>query len=199
MTMRDIWRLRINSAGLLLVCVLLLTGTSSCCGVIFCVPPPDAPCDIETLLVDETAFPPGWVQLDLPDPRGAPASFGVERTGVGFSTPTRGVAGQHVYRGFDARAASRGFRDFMSDFSVREGETEWTVPRELMFSSQVADQFRLGCSTRVASGAQRCLFIGQYGVYLVRFHTYMSADIMTYDDLEHILQDIDSRMAECTS
>ena len=144
-------------------------------------------------------FPQGWVQQGLPDSRGAPVSFGVERIGVDFSTPTRGVAVQHVYRGFDARAASRGFRDIMSDFSIREGETEWTVPQELVFHSQVADQFRLGCSTRIASGAQRCLFIGQYGVYLVKFHTYMSTDMMTYDDLEYILQDIDSRMTECTS
>ena len=85
----------------------------------------------------------------------------------------------------------------MSDFSVREGETEWTLPRELEFQSQGANQFRLGCSTHRASDTQRCLFVGQYGVYLVRFHTYMSSDMMSYEDLEHILEDIDQRIANC--
>jgi hypothetical protein len=188
--------LRGTSAGLLLV-GMLLVGASGCCGVVRCVPPPCAPCDIEALLVDETVFPQGWTQQGLPDPRGAPVSFGVERIGIDFSTSTSGVAVQDVYRAYDARAASAGFHDFASEFSVREGETGWTMPRELTYRSQVVDQFRLGCSTHRTSGTQRCLFVGQYGVYLVRFHAYISSDMMTYEDMEHILQDIDRRMAEC--
>jgi len=181
----------------LLIAVALLLGTPGCCGVITCVPPPAAPCPIETLLVNEAVFPEGWEQQGVPDSRGAPASFGVERIGIDFSTPTRGVAVQHVYRAFNTRAAAAGYRDFMSDFSVREEETEWTLPTELTYRSQVADQFRLGCSTHCPSGVQRCQFIGQYGPYVVVFHTYMSSDMMTYGDFERILQDIDRRMAQC--
>lgn len=184
-------------SGLLLVAVALFIGTSGCCGVLLCVPPPAAPCAIETLLVSETVFPERWEQQGLPDSRGAPASFGVERIGIGFSTSTRGGAVQAVYRAFDTRTAAAGYHDFMSYFSVRERETEWTLPAELTYHSQIADQFRLGCSTHSASGVQRCQFIGQYNVYLVVFHTYMSSDLMTYEDFEHILQDIDRRMAEC--
>jgi hypothetical protein len=181
----------------LLVTMALLTSLSGCCGVILCVPPPTAPCEIETLLIDESVFPEGWEQLGLPRSKRATVSFGVEKSGIGFSTPTRGVAGHDVYRAVSARAAAAGYRDFMSDFLVREGETEWTLPAEISYRSQVADQFRLGCSTHIAGGVQCCQFIGQYGVYLVRFHTYMSPDMMTYEDLEYILQDIDQRMAGC--
>jgi hypothetical protein len=183
--------------GLGLTIVVLLVGISGCCGVLLCASPPAALCEIETLLVDEAVFPEGWTQQGIPDSRGAPASFGVERIGIGFSTRIRGVAGQAVYRAFDIRAAVAGYRDFMSYFSVREGETEWSLPTEFTWRSQIADQFRLGCSTHRSSGVQRCQFIGQYDVYLVRFHTYMSSDLMTYEDLECILQDIDLRMAEC--
>lgn len=175
----------------------LLLGASGCCSVVTCVPPPDAPCSIETLLVDEAAFPKGWEQQGVPDSRGAPASFGVERIGIGFSTLTRGVAVQHVYRAFNTHTAVAGYHSFMSYFSVREEETEWILPTELVHSSQVADQYRLGCSTHRTSGIQLCQFVGQYGPYLVRFHTYMSSDMMTYKQFEHILQDIDRRMANC--
>ena len=182
---------------LLLPTVLVLLGTSACCGVLFCVPPPGAPCEIETLLVDESVFPRGWEQQGLPSSEQATISFGVEKRGTGFSTRTRGVAVQDVYRAFNARAAATGYRDFRSLFSVRKEETEWTLPAELTYRSQVADQYRLACSTHRPSGVERCQFVGQYRMYLVSFHTYMSTQMMTYDDFEHILQDIDQRMAKC--
>jgi hypothetical protein len=90
-----------------------------------------------------------------------------------------------------------GYDDFMSFFSVREGETEWTLPADTSYSGQVADQFRLGCSTDIASSVESCQFVGQYDVYLVRLHTHMSVDMMTYEDLERILGEIDRRMANC--
>ena len=182
---------------LFLVTAVFLVGTSGCCGVLICRPPPAAPCEIETLLVDESIFPEGWKEQGPPRSKEATASLGVEKIGTGFSTRTRGVAIQDVYRAYDTRAAVTGYKDLMSFFSVREDETEWVLPIELTYRSQVADQFRLGCSTHRPSGVQRCQFIGQYGVYLVKFHTYMSSDLMTYEHLEHILQDIDQRMAEC--
>ena len=186
-------------AGLqfLLVIAVLLVGISGSCGVPICRPPPAAPCDIEVLLVNEAVLPEGWEQQGLPRSKDAPVSFGVEKIGTVFSTRTRGVVIHHVYRAFDTRAAVAGYKDFMSFFAAREEETEWSLPAELTYHSQVADRFRLGCSTHRPSGVQRCQFIGQYDVYLVRFHTYMSSDLMTYADFERILQGIDQRMAEC--
>ena len=171
--------LAVFSSVLPLISVLLLVGTSGCCVSIREREIPDAPCDIETLIVGDEVFPQGWEQQGLPDSGGAPVSFGVERIGVDFSTPNRGVATLQVYRALDAQAAFRGFDDFLSGFSPRAGETEWIEPSELAFQSQTADQFRLGCSIQLDSNTRMCLFIGQYGVYLVRFHTYMSEDLMT--------------------
>jgi hypothetical protein len=180
-----------------LVTMILLGTMTSCCGVFICEPPPVGPCDIETLLVNEALLPKGWKEQGPPRSVEATVRFGVEKLGTSFSTPTRGVAIQDVYRATDARAAVVGYKDFMSFFSLREEETEWVLPVGLVYRSPVADQSRLGCSTNRSSGVERCQFIGQYDVYLVKFHTYMSSDMMTYQDLERILRDIDRRMAEC--
>ena len=123
--------------------------------------------------------------------------LGVEKIGTTFSTPARGGAIQHVYRTFDMRAAASGYEDLLSHFSVRSEETEWTLPEALDYHGKMVDQFRLGCSTWLPSDVESCQFLGQYGVYLVRFHTDMSPDMMTYKDLGRILQDIDRRMAGC--
>jgi len=104
---------------------------------------------------------------------------------------------QHIYRARDEREASKEYHDFVrAFFSVRDNEMEWQIPPEITYRSQVADQDHLGCSTHLPSGVQRCQFIAQYEVYIVRFDADMS-EVMTYTDFERILQDIDRRMSEC--
>jgi hypothetical protein len=179
----------------LLVAVVLSAGVAGCC-VFTCRPLPAAPCEIETLLVQETVLPEGWEESGPPRSADAAARFGIEKIGTGFSTPRHGVAIQAVYRARNTGAAASGYQDFMSYFSLREEETEWFLPSELTYDT-TADRFRLGCSAERTSGVERCQLIAQYGVYLLRFHIYMSPEMMTYDDLEHILQDIERRMAEC--
>jgi len=186
----------LRAGWFLLAMVALMLGNSGCCGVITCVPPPAAPCLIEMLLIDESAVPGEWKEQGTRSARGAPVQFGVERIGTVFSTPIYGGGGQEVYRAWDKHEASRGYHDFMSYFSVREEETEWQIPPEITYHSQVADQSRLGCSTHLPSGVQRCQFIAQYEAYIVRFDTDMS-EVMTYAGFERILWDIDRRMAEC--
>ena len=72
-----------------LVGAILLGPMTGCCGVFVCEDPPAAPCDIETLVINEATFPEGWEQPGPPRARGAPARFGIEKLGTGFSTPTR--------------------------------------------------------------------------------------------------------------
>lgn len=181
----------------ILVAVVLSVCTAGCRGMFTCKPPPAAPCDIETLLVQETAFPEGWEESGSPRVEEATVRFGIEKIGTGFSTPNQGVAIQDVYRARDTGAAASGYQDFMSFFSLHREETEWFLPSELTYNSLGADRFRLGCSTDRTSGVERCQLIAQYGVYLLRFHTYMSPEMMTFENLELILQDIDRRMSLC--
>lgn len=179
----------------LLVAILIVSTTAVCCGVIFCHPPPAPPCDIESLLITESLFPTGWEEEMSPF-HDAPARFGVERIGKEFLS-SGPVAIQDIYRAADASTAAAGYEDFQSDFTVRDDQSDWIVPEGLSYNSSIADQFRVACAVRYPIPEEVCQFIGQYGVYVVRFHTHMSPELMTYQDLERILLDIDRRMAEC--
>lgn len=184
-----------SSMRVLIVATLLVSATTSCCGVVLEGPPPPAPCGIESLLVTESLFPTGWKE-ESARVEDAPARFGVEKIGKGFSS-AEPLAIHQVYRATDASAAARGYEDFQSDFASRDDQSDWIVPGGLSYKSSIADEFRVGCAVRYPSKQERCLFIGHYGVYVVRFHTHMSPELMTYQDLERILLDIDRRMAEC--
>ena len=179
-----------------LVAIVWLGSLVACCGVIACRPPVAGPCNIQTLMVAETVFPDGWRPQDDANARYAPARFGIEKIGNSYLAPDL-VAVQDVYRAASAGKAREGYTDFMFDFVRREEETDWSLPPELQYHSQIADQYRLECTALRSGGGEHCLFIAQYDVFLTEFHTYMSPEMMTYGDLEHVLQDIDRRMAQC--
>ena len=150
-------------------------------------------------MIDQSLFSKDWHQQSLPRERSAPDQWGIERLGVSFISQKNGVAGQAVYRGRDFNESKVEYFDRISAtgwFHSDENETEWYIPSDFTYKSTVADNYRFGCQTHNPSGVQSCQFVGQYEVYLIRFRTHMS-EIMTYEDLEHILQTIDNKMAQC--
>lgn len=155
------------------------------------------PCSMETLMIDGDVFPEGWYGSGTPRERSAPVSWGVEKLGVSFGSQKDGTAIQDVYRGKTiAETRTEYFKLLSFWFDNREDATKWYTPLEFNYESDIAHQFSFGCRTYEPSGVESCQAVGQYGVYLTRFHTFMSP-IMTYSDLEHILQTIDNKMAQC--
>ena len=127
-------------------------------------------------------FPDGWLPQGDARARDATVRFGIEKIGNCLVAP--GVVACHdVYRAASAGKARTGYTDFMLDFDYLEEETGWSLPPELRYHSQIADQYRLECTAWRSGGYERCQFIAQYDVYLVEFHTYMSPEMMTYGDL----------------
>ncbi len=166
------------------------------CGIVTepAVPPP---CPIETLMIDVSLFPKDWLQQGPPREKAATVQWGVEKLGVTFISMVHGVALQDVHRGRNVKISEVGYaEEFTSWFHSREDETEWYIPADFNYESLVADRYRFGCQTQKPSGVENCQLVGQYGVYIMRFHTFMSP-IMTYDHLAHILQTIDNKMATC--
>jgi hypothetical protein len=158
------------------------------------VPPP---CPMENLMIDKSLFPEGWHQEGPPRQRSAPVRWGIEKLGVGFLTQENGVAGQVVHRGENFSHTEDGYFELVDSwFDSEEDATDWYIPPEFNYESAIANHDRFGCRTYKPSGVESCQLVGQYGVYLTRFHTFMSP-IMTYDDLAHILQAIDDKMAQC--
>ena len=164
----------------------------------FAAPPP-APCPIKTLLIDTSQLDGNeWEEIGSRNTRGAPRSIGIERIGTSFSTPTQGVAVNHVYRFIDDERAVKGYKDRVDSwFKKMKTKTKWILPsvfRDLVLST---DNFELGCSilSRGPSDVERCQYIGHYGPYV----TEISADMLalTYDDFAVIILDIDQRMTKC--
>lgn len=155
------------------------------------------PCPLENLMIDESLFPDGWYQPGPPRERSAPVRWGIEKLGVGFISQKNGVALQDVHQGQTVSQTEKGYLELVTSwFDSRTDETDWYIPPEFNYESPIANQFRFGCRIHKPSGVQSCQMVGQYGIYLTRFHTVMSP-IMTYNDLAHILQAIDDKMAQC--
>jgi hypothetical protein len=180
------------------VSMLLVVGSALLCRVTTQVdegPVPTPGFPLEDLLLDTSAFPEGWY-LPTGQPFDPRAGFGL-RTALTFSPlGPGGIALQEASVARNPEEAAEGYEQWGQFwFSNREGYCTWSVPNELQYQSAVADQFRLGCCIREQEGGeQTCQAVGQYGRYLIRFHTYMSRH-MTFADLERVLVAMDARMA----
>ncbi len=181
------------------VSTLLVVSSALLCRVVTGVdegPVPTPTFPLEDLLLDTSAFPEGWY-LPTGEPSDPPGGFGL-RTALTFSpSGSGGIALHEASVARNAEEAAEGYQKWEGLwFSDREGYCTWAVPSEFTYQSPVADQYRLACCIRQQEGGdQTCQAVGQYGRYLIRFHTYMNPESMTYADLEHVLVAIDERMA----
>jgi hypothetical protein len=183
---------RILLGALLLIAASMLSCT--CHGVTVdggAVPTPPFP--MQDLLLDESAFPQGWQAYAPYEP---PGRFGLP-IALTYSShaPGGGIAVQDVYASWNPEEAAEAYADAVSFwFKDDDRHTPWTTPTEVGSCSTTADRLRIGCHVERESETQFCQAVGQYGRYVVRFHTYMSP-YMTLTDLERILVAIDERMA----
>jgi hypothetical protein len=171
----------------LLACACILLGCRSCG-----YPP------IEDLLIDESAFPPGWsASTSGPKPIARAPLGGTESVESIelFFYAYGGGAVESIRRFESAQGAADEFKR-QSGIVFRNGEfnTPWATPPELAYQSPLADQFYCACSTYEGEPWPSCACIARYGVYFIHFNTHMLPSLMTYTDLENVLQAIDERM-----
>jgi hypothetical protein len=184
---------RLVVVGLIAV---LVSSTLSCLDITVDggpVPTPSFP--IESLLLEESAFPEGWTAYEPYEPEDG---FGLS-TCIHYSpapTSPGGIALHAAYIARSSEEAGDGYQVWAPFwFAEREGRGAWSVPDQLRYDSQVADRFRFACYRERGDGRRVCQAVGQYGRYMTRFHTFMHPATMPFDDLERILIAIDERMA----
>ena len=86
-------------------------------------------------------------------------------------------------------------------FSVNEEfGTTWSIPRGLSFSSESAEQYRLGC--HLHGSDERCLLLAQYQELIVLFsirrsilHDGREIELLSYDQLQDILRSLDTHIS----
>lgn len=184
---------------LLLFSVLMLCTVAGCSAT----PTPKArDFRIDELLIDASAFPPGWLVSE------GPRQFGDDRAQkddryMEFRSMEDGAThSMHiVFQYQDNQAAAYWYSEYLpAEFHSAFRVSTWQVPRDLPYESPVADQFKFACAEfQNASDSSkyhtRCVAMGQYDEYVSVFFTYISPDSMTYASLERILKAIDERMA----
>ena len=178
---------------------LLGWGLGSCGGVYLKFSTPDippAPCPIQELLLDVSAFPDyDWEETGSRSERGAPVRMGVERIGTAYST-TNGGALQDVYRiGYESEARKAYKDSTKSWFTPAEDRTEWATPEKLNNLTVSADLYRAGCNNRKLGDLEECQYVAQYGPYVIRFFAHMHA--LSYEDFIELVKEIDHQATSC--
>jgi hypothetical protein len=179
-----------------MILVFLLDMSLGSCGggyIKFTTPDvPPAPCPIQELLLDVSAFPgDNWEETGSRSEKAAPDRMGIEKIGTSFSGPIGG-AFQEVYRFESERQASRAYTDSVQSwFTSATGRTEWTIPMELSNLVVNADKYRVGCNELKSGGYKQCQYVAQYSTYVIIFFAGMRA--MSYDDFIELVEEIDQR------
>jgi hypothetical protein len=176
---------------LALLLLLLLAGC-------FSTPREDA--SLAELLIELADMPANWYVVSSGQaPDNMRQEAGVDIWFNGLTNEDLHVASHRVYRYRNQSQAAREFRrqlPIQFNSSSIASMTPWQPPSELPYMSQVADQYHFACHIAVIMDKKLiCKAIGQYGRYLVIFHTHVVAGYMSYSDIEAILETIDSRMA----
>ena len=155
-----------------------------------------APCLINELLLDVSAFPGGsWQEMGSPSERDAPVRMGIERIGTNFSGPIGGVF-QEIYRFEDEQMARRAYKDSAASwFTPSEHETDWATPPELDNLAVNADQVQAGCNDEKSGGVEQCQYVARYGPYILRLFGGMRG--LSDEDFIKLVAEIDLRATNC--
>jgi len=170
-------------------------------------PPPGWRSPVSTLLVEDNAFPEGWVRArefpDTPDP----TINHVYRRWWGKARGA-GAADQAIWRAYtieDAREKYTELRQqsmLLPDYTPSPWEfyVEFKPPPEIGFRSQIADEFYLACGWLY--GAE-CHVIARYRNYVSFISLDLEAEYeghttvgLTYPEIETVVQAMDAKFAE---
>lgn len=156
--------------------------------------PEETACQIDTLLVDVSAFPSNiWEETGSRDTGGAPSRLGIERAGTSFSTATQGGAVNVIYHFYIVDEAGKNYQQLQLDwFNLAPEGSVWIAPAELDSITLNADEFRLDCSIKTI---ETCRLVARYETYIIEFKADMP--VLTYSDLIRLLQAIDQKMMGC--
>jgi hypothetical protein len=144
---------------------------------------------IETLLVGEKDFPPGW-KMKYIMPITGPDDWGDDNRIITFTMePKPGFAEQYVYR-FKNIYLSKDALSFLKEELLLNKEH---VNPYLTYQSPVANDWFFACDYNNFNGPM-CDALGRYEDYIVFFSISADKETLSPEQLEKILETIDNRM-----
>ncbi len=175
-------RVLVLAAGLLLVSCMLVEPQAV----------PERPVATKDLLIGLHDMPEGWVVTDGPED--SPWEINVdEGFWIGFeavdSMPHR-KASHEICRYDNARKAAIIYEDLVVPYHYGETPAGWT------YQSLLADQYHFTCYTYTGYTNPICEWSGVYEEYIVIFNSGLIPERMSLEDMERIIQTIETRMEQ---
>ncbi|MBE7528202.1 MAG: hypothetical protein HS099_00515 [Ardenticatenaceae bacterium] len=157
----------------------------------------------QDLLLPLEALPSTWEISGSPRPMGPGIGFGDEDdTYISFKLKSDkyNIAYQFMLHYPNIRQAEKGYLDLhrshFNDNSIAV-DVPWQTPAELSYTSSYADQFRIACTiNNVAGPKQVCQVMGQYGQYVLIFHSVIRPDTMSLSEFNGVAQFLDEMMVK---
>ena len=189
-----------NITIIILIMILVLCG---------CTPAPERDFTDADLLIDLEAFPDeDWVLIDysetLSDSEGQVSGAYVIMDSTKLDTIAR--AAEKIFRYDSEDMSAFKYDRFQSYFEKSARSDPVPTPDGFSFSSEIADQWRFGCTVNyfqpTSDFSDRtviCKYIAQYDEFLVFFTIAIEADGITtisIEDLIKVIQAIDTKMSE---
>ncbi len=161
---------------------------------------------VSALLVDDSAFPKGWVRVREFPVTPDPTINHVYRKWWGQAWGDARSAEQAIWRAYSIADAIKKYKELrQSQFHPRVTPKydlfiEFVPPAEINFQSEVADEFYLACGWW---GTAYCEIIARYRNYVVdmsldleaRYDGHVSHGL-TYAEIETVIRAMDAKFAE---
>lgn len=150
------------------------------------------------LILPISQFPSSWEVSGNPKPMGSGIGFGDEDdfyANYKLKNNKHIISSQYVLYFSSLHQAKNEYSRLegseFNDNSIAISQA-WERPREIEFSSNIADQYRVACAiNNVAGEKQVCKVMIQYGQYIIIFTTIISPDIMTLEEFNSLIQFLD--------
>lgn len=116
---------------------------------------------------------------------------------VFFNLPmNRGGASEHyLYKFADGVRARSKYQGALAIAFLQDID-DWRVPEGWTYTTPIADEFMFRCGTDDFLQVTRCSALARYDEVISEFSTPLVPGVMTLEDVEQILREIDRRMAQ---
>ena len=163
-------------------------------------PPPAPVLEWEKLFVEAGVFPTGWKRGELREVCiSAPLDSGCDHykaKAVSYRKDETSYAVQEIRFYTSEETATDGYPEWRAlAFYEYANATGYTQPKEIIFQSDTVEQVHIGCNERLESGRKNCVFLAQYGHFIVRFALW-DAEEIDHALFQGVIAAVDRKMSK---